>query len=92
LTGVIRFINDILLSAPSIIIGLFIYGAIVVRWRVSGFRRVPRARRDCHSRGGAHHRDMLLLGAQSAARGGIRARLPRSLVIKRLPTAPRARA
>src|SRR5437879_10542737 len=30
LTPVIRFINDILLSAPSIIIGLFIYGAIVV--------------------------------------------------------------
>src|SRR4030081_2731193 len=30
LTGVIRFINDLLLSAPSIIIGLFIYGAIVV--------------------------------------------------------------
>src|SRR2546423_404002 len=30
LTGLIRFINDILLSAPSIIIGLFIYGAIVV--------------------------------------------------------------
>src|SRR5258708_20713629 len=29
LTPVIRFINDILLSAPSIIIGLFIYGAIV---------------------------------------------------------------
>src|SRR6185437_15794512 len=26
LTSVIRFINDILLSAPSIIIGLFIYG------------------------------------------------------------------
>jgi phosphate transport system permease protein len=30
LTSVIRFINDILLSAPSIIIGLFIYGAVVV--------------------------------------------------------------
>src|SRR5437879_10309756 len=30
ITPVIRFINDILLSAPSIIIGLFIYGAIVV--------------------------------------------------------------
>src|SRR5262249_61339421 len=30
LTSVIRFINDILLSAPSIIIGLFIYGAAVV--------------------------------------------------------------
>src|SRR5947208_11343664 len=30
ITPVIRFINDILLSAPSIIIGLFIYGALVV--------------------------------------------------------------
>src|SRR3954470_10312199 len=30
LTTVIRFINDVLLSAPSIIIGLFIYGALVV--------------------------------------------------------------
>ncbi len=30
LTSLIRFINDILLSAPSIIIGLFVYGAIVV--------------------------------------------------------------
>jgi phosphate transport system permease protein len=30
LTSVIRFINDILLSAPSIIIGLFIYGAVVM--------------------------------------------------------------
>lgn len=29
-TSVIRFINDILLSAPSIIIGLFVYGAVVV--------------------------------------------------------------
>src|SRR3984957_8392477 len=29
LTSVIRFINDILLSAPSIIIGLFVYGAVV---------------------------------------------------------------
>jgi phosphate transport system permease protein len=30
LTTVIRFVNDILLSAPSIIIGLFVYGAVVV--------------------------------------------------------------
>src|SRR3981189_977191 len=30
LTSVIRFINDLLLSAPSILIGLFIYGAVVV--------------------------------------------------------------
>ena len=29
LTSVIRFINDILLSAPSIIIGLFVYGVVV---------------------------------------------------------------
>jgi phosphate transport system permease protein len=33
LTSVIRFINDILLSAPSIIIGLFVYGAVVVPMR-----------------------------------------------------------
>src|ERR1700685_4113983 len=30
LTSVIRFINDILLRAPSIIIRLFVYGAVVV--------------------------------------------------------------
>ena len=30
ITSVIRFIHDILLSAPSIIIGLFVYGAVVV--------------------------------------------------------------
>ena len=29
LTTVVRFINDILLSAPSIVIGLFIYGVMV---------------------------------------------------------------
>jgi phosphate transport system permease protein len=33
LTVITRFINDILLSAPSIIIGLFIYGAVVVPMR-----------------------------------------------------------
>ena len=31
ITTVVRFINDILLSAPSIIIGLFVYEALVVR-------------------------------------------------------------
>lgn len=30
LTTTVRFINDILLSAPSIVIGLFIYGAVVI--------------------------------------------------------------
>ena len=29
LTGVVRFINDILLSAPSIVVGLFIYQVMV---------------------------------------------------------------
>ncbi|MEA2760607.1 MAG: phosphate transport system permease protein [Methylobacteriaceae bacterium] len=38
LTMVVRFINDILLSAPSIIIGLFIYEVLVVRMgHFSGF-------------------------------------------------------
>jgi len=31
LTSVVRFINDILLSAPSIVIGLFIYEVMVIR-------------------------------------------------------------
>lgn len=38
---VVRFINDILLSAPSIIIGLFIYGAVVVPFR--GFSAIAGA-------------------------------------------------
>lgn len=33
ISPVIRFINDILLSAPSIIVGLFIYGVLVVPFR-----------------------------------------------------------
>ena len=75
LTSVIRFINDILLSAPSIIIGLFIYGAIVVP--MGGFSAfagclalavivIPVVVRTTE--------DMLRTGAQSAARGGLRAR------------------
>jgi phosphate transport system permease protein len=31
LAGVIRFVNDVLLSAPSIIIGLFVYELLVIR-------------------------------------------------------------
>jgi phosphate transport system permease protein len=38
LTGVVRFINDILLSAPSIVVGLFIYEVMVARMgHFSGF-------------------------------------------------------
>ena len=33
LTMVVRFINDILFSAPSIVIGLFIYQIMVARMR-----------------------------------------------------------
>src|SRR5215471_8170868 len=31
LAAAVRFVNDILLSAPSIIVGVFIYGAVVLR-------------------------------------------------------------
>ncbi len=31
LAAVIRFVNDVLLSAPSIIVGLFVYGVLVIR-------------------------------------------------------------
>src|SRR4051794_13681412 len=84
LTSVIRFINDILLSAPSIIIGLFIYGALVVPMGgfsalagslglpgvvISGVVRTPR--------------DKLLLGARPPRRGGAPARMARPPVLKR---------
>ncbi len=36
LTQVVRFINDILLSAPSIVVGLFIYEIFgLIRWDTS---------------------------------------------------------
>ena len=35
ITSVVRFINDILLSAPSIIMGLFVYQLMVGRWGTS---------------------------------------------------------
>ena len=41
LGAAVRFINDILLSAPSIVIGLFIYSAVVARFKTfSGFAGV----------------------------------------------------
>ena len=33
LAAVVRFVNDILLSAPSIVIGLFVYAVVVVRFK-----------------------------------------------------------
>lgn len=85
LTPVIRFINDILLSAPSIIIGLFIYGAVVVP--MGGFSAlagslalavivIPVVVRTTE--------DMLLLVPNSLREAASALGLPRSLVIKRI--------
>jgi phosphate transport system permease protein len=85
LTSVIRFINDILLSAPSIIIGLFIYGAIVVP--MGGFSAlagslalavivIPVVVRTTE--------DMLLLVPNPLREAASALGLPRSLVIKRI--------
>ena len=85
LTSVIRFINDILLSAPSIIIGLFIYGAVVVPMR--GFSAIagalalaviviPVVLRTTE--------DMLLLVPNPLREAASALGLPRSLVIKRI--------
>ena len=85
LTSVIRFINDILLSAPSIIIGLFIYGAVVVP--MGGFSAfagalalavivIPVVVRTTE--------DMLLLVPGSLREAAAALGMPRSLVIKRI--------
>lgn len=85
LTSVIRFINDILLSAPSIIIGLFIYGTLVVP--MGGFSAlagslalavivIPVVLRTTE--------DMLLLVPSSLREAASALGLPRSLVVKRI--------
>ena len=85
LTSVIRFINDILLSAPSIIIGLFIYGAVVMP--MGGFSAlagslalavivIPVVVRTTE--------DMLLLVPNPLREAASALGLPRSLVIKRI--------
>ena len=85
LTSVIRFINDILLSAPSIIIGLFIYGALVVP--MGGFSAlagslalavivIPVVLRTTE--------DMLLLVPNPLREAASALGLPRSFVIRRI--------
>ena len=85
LTSVIRFINDILLSAPSIIIGLFVYGAVVVP--MGGFSAIagslalaviviPVVVRTTE--------DMLLLVPNPLREAASALGLPRSLVIRRI--------
>lgn len=85
LTPVVRFINDILLSAPSIIIGLFIYGAVVVP--MGGFSAlagalalavivIPVVVRTTE--------DMLLLVPNSLREAAAALGVPRSMVIKKI--------
>ena len=85
LTSVIRFINGILLSAPSIIIGLFIYGAVVVP--MGGFSAIagslalaviviPVVVRTTE--------DMLLLVPNPLREAASALGVPRSLVIRRI--------
>jgi phosphate transport system permease protein len=85
LTFVVRFINDILLSAPSIIIGLFIYEVMVARvGHFSGYAGafalavivVPVVVRTTE--------DMLLLVPNSLREAASALGLPRSLVIGKL--------
>ena len=85
LNSVIRFINDILLSAPSIIIGLFIYGVVV--FPMGSFSAlagslalavivIPVVLRTTE--------DMLLLVPNSLREAASALGLPRSLVIRRI--------
>jgi phosphate transport system permease protein len=85
LTFYVRFVNDILLSAPSIVIGLFVYGAVVVP--MGGFSAlagslalavivVPVVVRTTE--------DMLLLVPNQLREAASALGLPRSLMIRRV--------
>ncbi len=85
LTTVVRFINDILLSAPSIVIGLFIYEVMVAQMgHVSGWAGavalavivVPVVVRTTE--------DMLTLVPDTLREAGASIGLPRSLMIRRV--------
>jgi phosphate transport system permease protein len=67
----VRFVNDILLSAPSIVLGLFVYTLVVAQ--MGPFlraRRRHRARVHRAAGGGAHHGRDAASGACADARGG----------------------
>src|SRR3954470_19394519 len=85
LTSVVRFINDILLSAPSIVIGLFVYEIMVARMgHFSGLAGavalavivVPVVVRTTE--------DMLLLVPNQLREAASALGMPRSLVIRRV--------
>ena len=74
LGSVTRFINDILLSAPSIVIGLFIYAVVVARLQeLLRLGRRAGAGADRDPGGDPHHREHAQPDPQRAARGGLRA-------------------
>ena len=71
LASVVRFINDILLSAPSIVIGLFIYEIMVAPMgHFSGWAGAVALAVIVDPGRGAHHRGHAAAGAEHAARGG----------------------
>ncbi len=75
LAFVVRFINDILLSAPSIVIGLFIYEIVVAPMgHFSGHRRRRRPGGPGGSGRGSHDRGHAEPGSQQLARSRRRAR------------------
>ncbi len=75
LASVTRFINDILLSAPSIVIGLFVYALVVAKMgRFSRLGRRDRARAAADPDRDPHDREHAEARAERAARGGLRAR------------------
>jgi phosphate transport system permease protein len=85
LTALVRFVNDILLSAPSIIIGLFIYEVMVARMgHFSGWAGaialavivVPVVVRTTE--------DMLILVPDTLREAAASIGLPRSLMIRRV--------
>jgi phosphate transport system permease protein len=85
LTSVVRFINDILLSAPSIVIGLFIYEVMVARMgHFSGFAGaialsvivVPVVVRTTE--------DMLMLVPDTLREAGASIGLPRAMMITKV--------
>ena len=83
LTMVVRFINDILLSAPSIVVGLFVYEIMVAQMgHFSAWAGAVALAMHRHSRRGAHHRGHAAARAQHVARGIGALGLPRWLVIR----------
>ena len=67
-----RFINDILLSAPSIVIGLFIYTVVVAQFKhLFGLRRRAGSGADRDSGGDPHDREHAGADSECAARSGL---------------------